>query len=172
VLGRAFAELVERYVRPGHVRLVYRSLDTATATGSNSSWWIPQQVAALAAGRQHRFWEFTVLFLDNQPREQSAVHQLSGQFPAGQPGDAKATVNEAFLEKIARQVPGLQFAQWKRDRGVGSLAQDVHNDGRTAAAAGVDSTPTIVFHGPGGTSAPIQPPITFADLKHAYTSVS
>jgi protein-disulfide isomerase len=180
VLDGAFAQLLQRYVRPGKVRIVYRSLETATGNGPNSSWWVRQQVAALAAGRQHRFWEFAMLFLYDQPGAHSGsaaqantgTNPLNAVLDASQPGENQAYVNERFIEKVGHQVPGLRFAQWQRDRGLRSLAQEVRTDGRTAAAIGVDATPTIVLNGPHGTSPPLIGPQTFAQLTRAVAKVS
>lgn len=130
VLGKAFSELVARDVRAGTVQIRYCAF--RTATGSRSVF-VTQQVAALAAGLQHRFWEFAMLFLGQQG------------------ADGTSYVTEGFLDGLALEVPGLNFGRWKQDRAAPALAAQVHSDERYGNRHGVVGTPTLVFRGPRGT---------------------
>ena len=51
--------LIETYVRSGKLKIEYRSLETATL---NLEKFKAQQLAALAAGRQNKMWNFIELF--------------------------------------------------------------------------------------------------------------
>src|SRR5579875_2502696 len=64
-----FDQLVNQYVRPGKVKIVYRSLETATGNGPNSSMWTQQQAAAYAAGLQDKAWYYIELFYYEQQSE-------------------------------------------------------------------------------------------------------
>ena len=61
-----FDQLVKQYVRTGKAKIVYRSLESATANGPNASMWPQQQAAIYAAGLQHKAWEYVELFYHEQ----------------------------------------------------------------------------------------------------------
>jgi protein-disulfide isomerase len=94
---------------------------------------VTQQVAAYAAGRQDRFWEFAMLFLHAQRTSGSGY------------------VTEVFLDRLARETSGLNYERWTADRRLALLTGQVAADQRAAALHGVASTPTLVFQGPRGT---------------------
>jgi protein-disulfide isomerase len=106
----SFPRLVNRWVRTGKLRVVYRALETATREPETFR---EQQVAALAAGAQMKMWYFVDLFYREQGEEDSGY------------------VNNAYLEGLARQVPGLELAGWrtarKNPRYVKQLLQDVRS---------------------------------------------
>jgi protein-disulfide isomerase len=129
VLGAGFPKLVARDVRAGKVQVVYRAFQSAT---TSSSAFMTQQVAALAAGRQGRLWQFAMLFLHEQGVEGTDY------------------VTEGYLDSLARQVPGLDFAAWQRARRDPALAAHVRSDRRSAKRQRVLGTPTVFFHGPRG----------------------
>ena len=56
---RALPLLIERYVRRGRMKIEYHSLETATR---DPQIFTAQQLAALAAGRQNKMWNFIELF--------------------------------------------------------------------------------------------------------------
>ena len=151
MLSRAFAELLDKDVRAGRVRIVYRGLQTATPTAAEFT---TQSVAALAAGRQDRFWQFATLFLYHQGPEGSSY------------------VDEAFLQRIARQVPGLRFATWMRERGDPALKRQVRADGRYAAHHRIDATPTLIFTGPRGRSPHVLGAEPYRQLEREIAAVS
>jgi protein-disulfide isomerase len=141
-------QLIKQYVRPGKAKIVYRSLETATGNGPNSSEWVPQQAAAYAAGKQNKAWNFIELFYYEQQSETSSY------------------VNQAFLQGIAQQIPGLNVTQWGSDSQNQALQGQVIKDGQTAQARGFAYTPTIVVQGPKGQANPIQ------SLPQSYSQVT
>jgi protein-disulfide isomerase len=121
--------LIESYVRSGKLKIEYRSLETATR---NVEVFKLQQIAALAAGEQNKLWDFIELFYHEQGPEHSGY------------------VTESYLQGLAQQVRGLHLIEWSAGRNDPQLARAVASDARTAASAGVSSTPTflIVTMGP------------------------
>ncbi len=146
--------LIANDVRPGKVRLVYRSLATATSNGPNPGVFPTQQAAALAAGLQQRAWDYILLFYNEQGQEDTSY------------------VNDTYLDNLAHQVPGLNFAKWQSDRNSSSLTSQVTQDQQFAASQGYNSTPTIVVKGPKGQAQPIVGDTDYATLERAITSVS
>ena len=61
----ALPSLIRSYVRGGKLKIEYRSLETATRDPQTFK---TQQVAALAAGKQNRMWEYIELFYHEQGR--------------------------------------------------------------------------------------------------------
>lgn len=127
---------VAREVRTGEVRIQYRSLCTATCGPSLSpqaaqSLFAEQQVAAYAAGRQDRFWQYAELFYHQQGQEDSGY------------------VTESYLEAIAREA-GIRMGRWQSARADPTLADRVAGDQAAARSAGIDATPTLVLQGPRG----------------------
>jgi protein-disulfide isomerase len=114
---------------------------------------VTQQVAAYAAGRQGRFWEFVMLFLRAQRASGSGY------------------VTEAFLDQLARETPGLNYERWKADRRSALLARQVAADQTAAALHGVVSTPTLVFYGPRGTRTLSTTNASYRTLTAALRSV-
>jgi len=148
-------KLISQYVRPGKVKIVYRSLETATGNSPNSSMWTQQQAAAYAAGLQNKAWYYIELFYYEQQSETSAY------------------VNPAFLQGIAEQVPGLSLSQWASARNSQALQAQVASEGQAAQAAGYQYTPTILVKGPKGQATPIQSlPQSYSQLTSAISQVS
>ena len=126
------SQLISSDVRSGRVRLVFRSLETAT---QSQQVFTNQQVAALAAGQQQRAWQFIELFYAEQGTEGSGY------------------VNESYVDGLARQVPGLDYNAWLGARNGSAPSAQVQTDAATAQAQGYHSTPTIVIQGPKGTAS-------------------
>jgi protein-disulfide isomerase len=150
----AESTLISKDVRAGKVRLVYRSLDTATGNGPNPSVFPTQQAAALAAGQQARAWNYILLFYKEQGAENTAY------------------VTDSYLGGLARQIPGLNFAKWQSDRSSASLTGQVRQDEQLAATKGYNSTPTIVVQGPKGQAQAIVGDTDYGTLEKAIKSVS
>ena len=147
-------QLISREVRDGSVRLVYRSLCTATCTGPlGRAGFGSQQAAAYAAGLQHQGWYYIQLFY------------------AEQGGEGSGYVTPRYLDGLARQLSGLNYARWTSENGLLSLRRQVAADERAAGARGFGNTPTIVAHGPRGTSGPIVGEASYAQLRAAIASV-
>ncbi len=77
-----FPQLVANEVRQGKVKVVYRAFETATQDPSTFK---TQQVAALAAGQQNRFWDFAELFYHQQGAEDSGY--VTEAYLTGSPAD-------------------------------------------------------------------------------------
>jgi protein-disulfide isomerase len=116
--------LIERYVRSGKLKIEYRSLETATRTASAFG---AQQVAALAAGRQNKMWNFIELFYHEQGPEHSGY------------------VTERYLEGLAQQVSGLNLIEWIAARNDRGLARTLTTDLRVARSAHIDRTPSFLL---------------------------
>jgi protein-disulfide isomerase len=146
--------LIKQDVRPGKVNLVYRSLCTATCNGPNQSQFPAQQAAALAAGEQGRAWNYIELFYREQGQEGTSY------------------VNDAYLNGLAKQIPGLNYKKWLSDRSSSTLVSQVTSDQQQAQAKGFTGTPTIVVQGPKGTAQPITNGYDYSTIESAIKSVS
>lgn len=147
-------QLIAGDVRSGKVKLVYRSLPTATSNGPNPSVFPSQQAAALAAGQQQLGWQYIELFYHEQGSENTSY------------------VTDAYLNGLAKQVPGLNYAKWLTSRSGANLTAQVAQDEQAAQAKGYSSTPTLVVQGPKGTAPPIAGNTGYASLESAIKSVT
>jgi protein-disulfide isomerase len=151
-LNGGFPQLVSKDVRSGKVQVVYRSFQTATR---DPGVFKTQQVAALAAGQQQRFWNFTELFYHEQGAEDSNY------------------VNESYLSGLAKQISGFNISKWQTDRNNQALGNQVASDEQTGTTAGVNGTPTLVFQGPGGkTAAPSASVPDYSQLQQSIKQVT
>jgi protein-disulfide isomerase len=146
-------QLIANEVRKGKVKIVYKALETASQAANNAMF-VPSQTAALAAGKQQKAWNYIELFYHEQ----------------GDESDSYVTDN--YLGGLAKQIPGLNFNQWGSDRQASTLSTQVNADQNSAAAAGYNSTPTLVVTGPKNQAAPIVGDTTYADLQSKIQSVS
>lgn len=147
-------QLIANDVRSGKVKLVFRSLETATGNGPNPNIFPSQQAAAYAAGLQHLGWNYILLFYNEQGAEGTGY------------------VNDNYLDGLAHQIPALNYAKWTSDRSSSSLLSQVNQDEQAAASKGFNSTPTLVIQGPKGQLRPIVgEPTSYASLEQAVKSV-
>jgi protein-disulfide isomerase len=116
--------LIQRYVRRGKLRIEYRSLETATR---NPETFKIQQVAALAAGKQNKMWDFVDLFYHEQARENSGY------------------VSERYLRGLAQRVSGLDLIGWTAARDDAELVDAIASDAHAASNAGIRSTPSFLL---------------------------
>jgi protein-disulfide isomerase len=116
--------LIQGYVRPGKLKIEYRSLETATRDPETFQ---IQQVAALAAGRQNKMWEFIDLLYHEQGRENSGY------------------VTEHYLDELAQQLTGLNLIAWTAARNDAALAKTITTDAARAKHAGLTSTPSFLL---------------------------
>jgi protein-disulfide isomerase len=149
-LQGGFPQLVSKDVRDGKVKVVYKAFETATR---DPNVFKNQQVAALAAGRQQKFWDFAELFYREQGAEDTGY------------------VNEDYLQGLAKQVPGLSLTKWESDRNDGALANQIAADGAQGTKAGVTGTPTLVFSGPKGEAATPEAVPSYSDLQQVIQKV-
>jgi protein-disulfide isomerase len=116
--------LIRRYVRTGKLKIEYLSLRTAT---HDPETFRIQQVAALAAGRQNKLWNYIELFYREQREEDSGY------------------VNEAFLDGLAQQVPGLGLFAWTAARGDAQFTEEILRDARDAREHHLATTPSFLL---------------------------
>jgi protein-disulfide isomerase len=120
-------ELIRRWVRPGRVRVVYRSTETDTKGAGGRPEFIDQQGAALAAGRQDRLWNFIDVFYREQGPEFTGY------------------VDEKFLHLIAVQA-GLDLEGWEEARGATlKWVTSLEADEARAKQSRVNSTPSFLI---------------------------
>lgn len=127
--GGGLPALIANQVRHGQVKVEYRSFCTATCNDYGQALFNAQQVAALAAGMQNKFWYYTELFYHEQHAEGSGY------------------VTPAFLNMLARQTPGLNIAKWQADQKDPNLLAQVELGEADATAASLQGTPTIIIKG-------------------------
>jgi protein-disulfide isomerase len=121
----ALPEIVRRYVRTGRVRIVFNGM---TFLGADSETALR---AALAAGRQGRFWNVLELLFANQGAEN------------------RGWVTDGLLRAVADAVPGLDVGRLLHDRDGPAVSAALERAGTTAAQAGVSWTPAFAV-GPSG----------------------
>jgi protein-disulfide isomerase len=126
----ALPSVIQNWVRPGKLRIEYRSLKTATREPEVFEL---QQTAALAAGKQQKMWYFVELFYHEQQEEGTEY------------------VNESFLENLAKQVPGLDIAKWNSDRKGNAFEEQLTSDEQASTNAGFTGTPSFLIGRTGGT---------------------
>jgi protein-disulfide isomerase len=124
-------DLIRTYVRPGHVKLVFRGLafigpDSATALR-----------AVAASGRQNRLWNML-----------AALYAAQGPENSG-------WVTPDRLRELGRAVPGLDEEKMLAEAGDGEVTQTLAGYARAAAADGVRSTPSFVVGPTGGRLEPL-----------------
>lgn len=139
----ALPTVIPKWVRTGKLRIEYHSLETATREPEVFK---TQQIAALAAGKQDKAWNFIEIFYHEQGEEDSGY------------------VTESYLHDIASQIPGLNLTQWLSDRNDAELANQVSTDAQTGNEEGFTGTPSFLIGRSGGatsklnyTSSPADP---------------
>jgi protein-disulfide isomerase len=147
---QTFPQVVTDLVKTGKMKVVYRSLQTAT---QDPNVFQQQQVAAYAAGPQNKAWWYIELFYHQQGQEGSNY------------------VNTAFLDNIASQVPGLNKPNWQAAQNDAAIAASVKADQQKAAALGFNSTPTLVLSGPHGTKGTVGL-VPYSTVQQLYQSVA
>jgi protein-disulfide isomerase len=132
----ALPGVISKYVKSGKLKIEYRSLETATR---NPPVFADQQVAALAAGKQNRMWDYVELFYHEQGQEDSGY------------------VTENYLQGLAGQISGLNPSKWSSDRSNSALAAQVTSDEQAATAAGFTGTPSFLLGKTGSTPNAFSP---------------
>jgi protein-disulfide isomerase len=145
----ALPAIIEKWVRTGQVKIEYHSLETATREPEVFK---TQQIAAYAAGKQAKAWDFIETFYHEQGEEGSGY------------------VTESYIQGIAQQVPGLNLATWTSARGEASLANEVSSDAQAASNAGFTGTPSFNLNKTGG---PVQKfePGTYTEVVPYNTAI-
>ncbi len=132
----ALPPIIQRWVRPGKLRIKYRALQTATR---EPDVFVAQHVAALAAGVQGAAWQFVETFYVEQGEEGSGY------------------VTETYLEGIASQIPHLDLPRWATERKNPELAKEIANDAEAAESAGLSGTPSFLLGDSGGAMRTFSP---------------
>jgi protein-disulfide isomerase len=125
----ALPSLIRGDVRSGKLRIEYLALETATREPETFK---TQQVAALAAGKQNKMWDYIELFYHQQGEESSGY------------------VTESYLQNLAHQVSGLNLTKWASDRNDNALAEQVTKEEQAASNAGFNGTPSFLIGKTGG----------------------
>ena len=115
-------EVLERHVKPGDVKLISQTL---AFLGPDS---IPAARAALAAGKQDRYWQYAVLLFENQGAENSGY------------------VTDEFLTDLAEETEGLDVNEWDEARQA-SFEKELQTVQQMAGEDDVNSTPSLVVSG-------------------------
>ena len=125
----ALKPIIQSWVREGKLRIEYHNLETATREPETFN---NQQAAALSAGQQAKLWNFIETFYREQGAEDSGY------------------VTEQYLRNIAKQVPGLNMAQWTSERRKPEFQARIEVDAQTSDAAGLTGTPLFLIGHTGG----------------------
>ena len=115
-----FQQLVNKYVRPGKVKMVFRNL---TFIGPDS---VTAARAASAAGNQNKLWDFVDLFYKNQGTENTGY------------------VTDKFIQNIATQA-GLDPNKLKADQSAPSVEQQLGEAQDQAQQFSINSTPSFLI---------------------------
>jgi protein-disulfide isomerase len=124
--------VIDEYVRDGRVRLELRLL---AFLGPDS---VRGRDVAHAAALQDRMWGFTDRFYRDQGPENSGY------------------ATDEFLERLARQTPGLDFAQLESDLGSQEAEALTREAERMARRLEVPGTPAFYLVRDGGQPEPIE----------------
>ncbi|MGI9540183.1 MAG: DsbA family protein [Miltoncostaeaceae bacterium] len=116
--------LIDRHVREGTLRVVYNPVAFYGEDSERGA------LAAIAAGRQNRMWQFV-----------EAVFAQQGSYPG-------EFLSEEHLRETADEV-GLDMARWERDFTSDAVGDEFLAGLSNAQSAGVQGTPTFVLRGPG-----------------------
>lgn len=116
--------IIRTWVRDGTVKLEYRSLRTDTY---NERIFYEQEVAAMAAGRQGKMWNYALTFI----HEQGETHTNYA--------------TDEFLADVASQIPDLSQTRWRRDRKDRLLTKRVARELRFAYVQKLHNTPSFLI---------------------------
>lgn len=117
----AFPQLLTRYVKPGKVKMVFR---TMSFLGADS---VIAGRAAAAAEYQNKLWSFVDAFYYRQKRENSGY------------------VTAAFLREVGSAVPGLDVGKMMLDRQSAATLAELGSVSSIATSDGVKGTPTFII---------------------------
>jgi Thioredoxin len=126
--------LVSRWVRGGKLRIEYLGEHAETLWPRVFG---RQQIAVEAAGRQGKLWQFLELFYHYQGPEYTRY------------------ADAWFLREIAGEIPSLDMARWRAERGAPSLARKVEHDLDFAEARDIRHTPAFSIGPTGGAIKPL-----------------
>jgi protein-disulfide isomerase len=125
-------DVVDSYVRDGRLRLELRLLAFIGPDSERA-----RQVAN-AAALQDRLWDYTELFFRNQEAENSGY------------------ATDAFLQRLARQTPGLDVEQLAQDYASSQAEALTRQAERLGQQLAVSGTPSFYLVRDGGQPEPIE----------------
>jgi protein-disulfide isomerase len=125
--------LIERYVRTGRVKVVFRPL---AFLGPDS---VRGRNAAIAAGLQDKLFDVVQLFYANQG------------------GENTGWLDDRLVEAAARSVPALEIPRLLADRDSQAVARRAGAFDAQATVDGVRSTPTLLVGKSGGALQRVDP---------------
>jgi protein-disulfide isomerase len=126
--------IIPRYVRPGKLRVIARPI---AFIGPDS---VRGRLAALAAGQQNRFFEFTQLLYDNQGAENSGW------------------LNDIVIGSAYSSIPGFDRAVADNARAQSVVASQASRFDQEAEADNVEGTPTVLVGKTGGKLSEVASP--------------
>jgi protein-disulfide isomerase len=132
-------QVIDDYVRPGRLRLELRLLAFLGPDSVRGRQW------ANAAALQDKLWDFSERFFRDQGPENSGY------------------ATDAFLERLARETPGLDVDRLADDLGTPRATALGRQAERLAGQLGVEGTPSFYLVRDGGSPEPID----IADLGQA-----
>jgi protein-disulfide isomerase len=134
--------VVQKYVRPGKVKMDFRSLAFIGPDSERAA------RVAEAAGQQNKLWNFVDLTYHNQGKENSGW------------------ATDAFLKRIAGSVPGLDTTRAFQARNDAAVTAQLKAAETQATSSGVNSTPTFLV-GRGNNLTAVDPTGLNAAIKAA-----
>ncbi len=145
--------IIRVFVRTNILKIEYRSFKTNTI---GSETFVKQQAAALAAGAQDKLWNYADTFYHEQGEEYTPY------------------VTESYIDGIASQIPGLDDAQWHKDRDDDWRVEEVVEEDQEGRADGIHVTPAYRLGRTGGPLKNIMgsEAITFPGQLHPTTFAS
>jgi protein-disulfide isomerase len=137
-------------VNRGEVKIAFRNF---TIIGPEST---DAGTAALAAGAQHRGWQFLDIFYRNQGGENSGY------------------VDDAFLTAVAKAASVPDIARWNEERKSSQFAEEVKNTSAEAKLLGFNGTPSFAIETDPSTRVvdPIGTPESTEELEAAIEDAS
>ena len=145
--------IISAFVRTNILKIEYHSFKTNT---EGSETFVKQQSAALAAGAQNKLWDYVDTFYHEQGKEYTPY------------------VTESYIDNIGSQIPGLNIAQWHKDRNDDWRIEEVVEEDQKGRADRIHVTPAYRL---GRTDGQLKDfygseAITFPNQLHATTFAS
>ena len=126
-----YPQLVEKYVKPGNVKMVWRNL---TFLGPDS---ITGARAVVAAGAQNKLWNMQHLFYENQGTENTGY------------------VTDKFIDNLAKGA-GVDVDKLRQDMAAPFVEQQLGDAQQEAQRFGIDSTPSFMIQVGNGKPQPLE----------------
>jgi protein-disulfide isomerase len=124
--------IVDEYVRPGKVRIVYQGI---AILGPDSTTALQ---AAVSAGMENKLWNYGELLFHNQGEENTGW------------------VTDDLLRELGASVPGLDVDAMMNGRSSAEVAAAISTAQSAAQAAGVNATPSFEIGKTGGATTLVQ----------------